>query len=289
MLTGLLRKGGLLLALALVAVAAVASLFGPNEVARVTGSFWFTGVAGLCGLASLVAAVVLLRQRRLLAFLPHLGLLLGLVGVMLNHVADRGGYMFLPAQAGARNYCLGRNLRQVEELPFAVHLDSLGAKASRGFRLAPVAFVRGTSGAQDFSAALTFNRTLTVAGYRLMLSRVVEPGFLDEYELIVDGTEYALMHNQHILPRPGLKVWSFGFDTEEQRVGLLVGTTRQWLAVGDSATVSGTELRLTAASFAPTRGAILVVNDIRLRPVLFIGFGLVLAGLLLPLLRREER
>jgi hypothetical protein len=284
---GLIRRGGPLLALVLIAVAAVASLFGSAEVQRVCGSVWFIGAAGLCSLGGLAAGVVALRGRRVLAALPHVGLVLGLAGVVLNQVAGHGGYQFLPVGTGARNYCLARNLRQIEELPFSIRLDSIGTRTSRGFRPAPVVFVSGTSDSSGFQAALTYNRTITVAGYRLMLSQVVEPGFLDEYELTIDSSEFALLHNQHVQPRPGLTVWSFGFDTEQGKVGLLVNRTQQWLTVGDSATVEGARLQLTAASFSPAMGAILIANDVRLRSVLFIGFGLVLVGLLVPLFKKE--
>ncbi|MEO0085455.1 MAG: hypothetical protein ABIK37_02360 [candidate division WOR-3 bacterium] len=277
-----------LVALLLVTTAALASLFGPDQVQKLAGSWWFVAGWCLCGLGGLVAAVRLLRQRRPTAALAHFGLTLGIAGIFLNQTSSRGGYLFLRTGAGAKSFCLARNLERVVELPFSVRLDSLGVRTRRGFRPAPVAFVQGTAGAKDFAALLTWNRTVTVRGCRLMLSQVVEPGFLEDYELVVDEDEYLLLHNQRVRVRPGLEVSSFGFDAEGRQVGLLVNRTRQWLAVGDSAVVEGARLRLTAAHFAPAAGAIFVVNDVRLRPVLFIGFGLVLLGLLGRTIRRAE-
>ncbi len=283
-----LRTAGPLVALALATAAAVASVFGLDEVQKVAGSWWFVAAACLCGLSGLVGAVRLIGQRRRTAALSHFGLALGIVGILLNQTLSRGGYLFLPVGAGARNYCLAQNLKGVVELPFSVRLDSLGVRTSRGFRPAPAALIRATAGTKAFAASLTWNHTVTVDGYRLVLSRVVEQGFLEEYELAVGEDEYSLLHNQRVRLRPGLEVTSFGFDVEHKQVGLVVNNTRQWLAVGDSAAVEGARLRLTAASFAPAVGAVFVANDVRLRPVLFIGFGLVLLGLLGEALRRAE-
>ncbi len=282
----ILRTTGPGLAAALTTVTAVASLAGPNQVRQISGAWWFVAAACLCGILSLAAAVLLLRQRRLAAALLHTGLALGIAGAMLSQTLAGGGYLFLSAGGRARNFSLARNLSRLEELPFSVQLDSLGILHRRGFRPAPSAFVRACAGENGIAGVLTWNRPLTLGGRRLVLSRVVERGFLEEYELVVDETEYLLLHNQRARPRPGVQVASFGFDAAAQQVGLLVNGTRRWLAVGDSATVEGTKLMLAAASFAPAAGAVFVVNDVRFRPVLFIGFGFVLIGLLAPLFRK---
>jgi hypothetical protein len=286
-LVRLASRVGPALVVSLATVAALASLSGSDTVQRAAGACWFVGAAVLAGLAALVAAAVLLGQRRPAAALPHIGFVLGLASVILSQNGRPGGYLFLPAQGGGRDYCLSQDRTRLIEQPLRVVLDSVGTRHRRGFRPGPVAFVRGSAGRQQLTASLAYNRTLACAGYRLALSRVVAAGFLDEYELVVDSSEFLLLHNQRIVPRPGLDVWSFDFDAEQQKVGLLVNRTRQWLSVGDSATVEGAWLKLTAASFTPTPGAIFSVADVRLRPVLFIGFALMLAGLVLVLGRKE--
>jgi hypothetical protein len=164
-------------------------------------------------------------------------------------------------------------------------LDSSTTILARAFRPAPVAWV---SGLGVRSRPVTYNRPFTTSGRQLLLSQVVEPGFLDEYELSLGGEEYLLMHNQVIEPSPGLRVWSFAYDADARRVGLMLGGEQQWLGIGDSATVQGRALRLTSATFAVNSGVIFIVNDVRFRFIIFAGFGLMLLGLVPSLLRREE-
>ena len=58
---------------------------------------------------------------------------------------------------------------------------------------------------------------------------------------------------------------------------------------GESAAVQGRALKLLSATFAANAGAIFVLNDVRYRFLVFIGFGLTLLGLLPPLFRRERQ
>jgi hypothetical protein len=164
-------------------------------------------------------------------------------------------------------------------------LDSVGYILARAFRPAPVAWVSTSEG---LSRPVTYNQPFTAAGRQLLLSRTIDPGFLDEYELALDGEEYLLVHNQVIEPSPGLRVWSFAYDANAHRVGLMLGGEQQWLGVGDSAMVQGRTLKLTSATFAANSGVIFIVNDARFRFIIFAGFGLMLLGLVPSLLRREE-
>jgi hypothetical protein len=271
--------------LALVIAAAVASLFGPEPVQRLVGSGWFLAGAGLVALASLLAAVRAILHHSWSDAVQHIGLVVALVGVVVNQKAAHRGYLFLEQAAGGRNYCLSSNLRQIEELPGTFALDSVGQQIARGFEPAPVAWVS----TESRSRPVTYNRPRKASGRQLLILRVVGPGFLSEYELALGGEEYLLLHNQVIEPSPGLRVWSFAYDTDARRVGLMLGRKQQWLGIGDSATVQGRELKLLSASFAANPGVIFVANDVRYRFIIFIGFGLALLGLLPPLFRREAR
>jgi hypothetical protein len=102
------------------------------------------------------------------------------------------------------------------------------------------------------------------------------------------STEYLLLHNQTVRLESGLRVWSFAFDAATRKVGLLVGDEQHWLAAGDSVTVKGRTVRLESATFAPNAGAIFIVNDVRYRFIIFTGFGLMLLGLVPPLVRNPE-
>jgi hypothetical protein len=285
LLANLLRRGGPLLASALIIAGAVASLFGPGPVQRMVGSAWFLVAAGLVAIASLLAAMAALRRRSWTSAIQHLGLVIALAGVAVNQTAARSSYLFLEQGAGASNFSLSRDLRRLEELPEPLALDSTTAILARAFRPAPVAWVSAAGGR---SRPVTYNRPFAVASRRLLLSRVVEPGFLREYELALNGSEYLLMHNQVIEPSPGWRVWSFAFDADARRVGLMLGGDEQWLGIGDSATVHGQTLRLTSATFAASSGVIFIVNDVRFRFIIFAGFGLMLLGLVPSLFRRRE-
>ena len=281
----LLRRCGPLLVLALVIAAAVASLFGPEPVQRLVGSGWFLAGAGLVALASLLAAVRAILHHSWSDAIQHIGFVVALVGVVVNQKAAHSGYLFLEQAAGGRNYCLSSNLRQIEELPGTFALDSVGQQIARGFEPAPVAWVS----TESKSIPVTYNRPFKASGRQLLISRVVGPGFLSEYELALGGEECVLLHNQFIEPSPGLRVWSFAYDTDARRVGLMLGRKQQWLGIGDSATVQGRALKLLSATFAANPGVIFVVNDVRYRFIVFIGFGLGLLGFLPPLFRREAR
>jgi len=285
-LTVLLRRGGALLASALVIAAAVASLFGLEPVQRLVASGWFLAAAALVTVASLLSSVVAVGRRSWPSVLQHLGLVVALVGVGVRQRASHDGYLFLEQAAGGRNYCLGSNLRRLEELPGTFALDSLTSRATRGFQPAPVAWVMDLR--DSVSRAVTYNHPFTVAGRQMLLARLVEPGFLDEYEVAVGGGQYLALHNQVLEPVRGLRLWSFAFDAAAKRVGLAVASEPVWLGVGDSLEVAGTVLKLSSATFARNAGAIFFLNDIRFRFLIFLGFGLLLLGLLPPLFRKKE-
>jgi hypothetical protein len=279
-----LAAASALLASVLVVSAAVASLFGLEPAQRFVGSAWFLAGTGIIALASLLAAVIAVSRRSWPSVVQHVGLVIALTGILVNQKTAHSGYLFLEQGAGVSNFTLSHNLRRVEELPEPLALDSLKSVSAKAFRPAPVAWITAADG---HSVPVTYNRPLNVAGRHVLLSQTVTPGFLSEYEIALDGTEYLLLHNQFIEPSPGLRLWSFAYDAAERKVGLMVGNEQRWLGIGESATVRGRALTLLSATFAANAGAIFVVNDARYRFIVFIGFGLVLLGLLPPLFRKE--
>jgi len=285
LLANLLRRGGPLLASALVLSAAVASLFGPEPVQGLVGSAWFLAATAAILLAGLLAATNAASRRAWPSAVQHIGLVVALVGAGVNQRAARSGYIFLEQGGGTSNFSLSRDLRRVEALPKPLALDSLTSVSARAFQTAPVAWVAVADGP---SQPVTYNRPLELAGRQVLVSNIAAPGFLTEYEITLDGDEYLLLHNQLIAPSPDLRIWSFAYDAEAGRVGLMLGNEQRWLAVGESATVAGRTLKLTSATFAGSAGAIFVVNDVRYRSIIFLGFGIALLELLPPLFRKEN-
>jgi hypothetical protein len=283
-LVSLLRRGGPLLASALVFAAAIGSLFGPEPVQKLVASPWFLAGTGIVALTSLLAALDAVSRRSWASAVQHLVLLVAFVGVGVNQIVARSGYLFLEQGAGISNFALSRNLRRVVELPEPLALDSLTSVSAKAFLPAPVAWI---STADGHSRAVTYNRPLKVAGRQVLLSQVAAPGFLCEYELALDDEEYLLLHNQVTELSPGLSLWSFAYDADAGRVGLVLGDEQRWLGIGESAMVQGHSLKLLSAAFATNVGAVLIVNDARYRFIIFVGFGLALLGLLPPLFRRE--
>ncbi|MBN2466330.1 hypothetical protein JXD38_11985, partial [candidate division WOR-3 bacterium] len=156
---------------------------------------------------------------------------------------------------------------------------------ARAFQPAPVAWVTADDGR---SSPVTYNRPFRVSGRQLLFTQVASPGFLTEYEIAVDGSEYLLLHNQVTQPSPGLRLSSFAYDAEAARVGLEFGTEQRWLGIGESTQVLDHSLNLLSARFATDMGAIFVVSDVRYRPIVFLGFALALLGLLPPVFRKES-
>jgi len=263
----------------------VASLFGPKPVLRLAGSAWFIAGAAVVAAAALLAAVLTFRRRAWFSAVQHLGLVVALAGVAVNQVASRDGYLFLEQGAGVSNVCLSSDLRRVEELPEPVSLDSTTTLASKAFRHAPVAWVSGSTGSG--SQPVTYSKPFACSGRQLLLSQLVEPGFLAEYEVSVSTGQYLLLHNQILEPEPGLRAWSFGYDAAAKKVGFVLDGEQRWLGIGEGAAAGTGMLRLTSATFAANAGVIFIVNDVRYRFIIFVGFGLMLLGLLPPLFRRK--
>lgn len=285
-MVSLLRRGGSLLASALVLAAAIGSLFGPEPVQKLVGAPWFLVGTGIVVLASLLAGFVAVSRRSWVSAVQHLALVVALVGVGVNQKAARSGYLFLEQRAGFSNFSLSHDLRRVEELPKPLALDSLTSVNAKAFQPAPAAWV---TIAERRSRPVTHNHPLSLAGRQVLLSQITAPGFLSEYELLLDGEEYLLLHNQVNEPSPGLRLWSFAYDADVGRVGLVLGDEQRWLGIGESAMVQGRSLKLLSAAFAANVGAVFIVNDARYRFIVFVGFGLALLGLLPPLFRREVR
>jgi len=272
-----------LLASALVLSAAIASLLGPEPVQKLVGSIWFLAATGVVALTCLLATAIAVSRRSWPSVVQHVGLVIALTGVAVNQKFTHAGYLFLEQGAGASNFALSHNLRRVEELPEPLALDSLTSANAKAFRPAPVAWVTAADGR---SRPVTYNRPHKSAGRQELLTQTAAPGFLSEYEIALDGTEYLLLHNQVTEPSPDFRLWSFAYDADGGRVGLMLGNEPRWLGIGESTAVQGRTLKLLSATYATNAGAIFVVNDIRYRFIVFLGFGLALLGLLLPLFRR---
>jgi hypothetical protein len=188
------------ISLLLVVAAAVASLFGPNSVRLVTSSFWFIVGAVIAAVLSLVVSILSLTRRRWATALLHVGLVIALVGIGVDEKLSRNGYLYLEAGAPATELFVAGNLRAVDELPFAVGLDGVSMHQSRGFNPAPSTDL--TVGPN--SLTVTYNRPLNARGRRLLLKQLVEPGFLQEYELAAGKDEYVLLHNQQAALETGM-------------------------------------------------------------------------------------
>lgn len=273
------------LATILVAVAAVASLFGPELVQRLVNSAWFLAGTGVVILTSLFAVVVSARRHSWPGAIRHFGLAVTLVGALINQKAVHSGYLFLERGTGAGNAVLSRNLRHIETLPQPLALDSITTVRAKAFKPAPVAWVT----AEGRSIPVTYNRPLGIAGRQVLITQISAPGFLTDFEAVFDGSEYLLLHNQITDLSPGLRLSSFAYAADAGRVGLMLGNDQHWLAVGESTLSHGRPLKLLSARFAADMGAIFVVNDVRYRFIVFVGFGLALLGLLPPLFRRETQ
>lgn len=277
----------MLVALLLLLVAAIASITGPETAARVAGSAWFSAAGAATAAALLFAAVSAVRRRPSgwpAALLAHLGLLVGLGGIILNQSAARSGYLFLESGAGAKDFVLDRGLRRLATLPFPVRLDSITESTARGFLPAPVTWL--TAGVR--SVPVSYNRALRRCGWKFVFGRLTGPGFPHEYEVTAGSETWLLLHNQQARLGPGMVLASFGYDAASGSLGLALGTQQAWLRPGESADLAGYPLRLEAVAFANGPGAVFAVQDERLRPPLFAGFGLALAGALVLLLRRRE-
>jgi hypothetical protein len=86
----------------------------------------------------------------------------------------------------------------------------------------------------------------------------------------------------------GVTLSSVAFDPDARALDLLVAGQEVWLASGDTARVGGHELVLKSVAFAGNRGVVFTVYDARFRPLLFGGFGLVLAAAFVALVRRNR-
>ncbi len=269
----------------LAAVAAVASVFGPEAVARVTGGWWFSAPAvAAAGAALVLSAVGFVRgRRRVAAIVAHLGLVVGLAGIVLDARAP-AGHLFLEQGAGERNLFLAAGLDRADVLSDPLALDSITETRARGFSPAPLCWLRSAQGAFPVG----YNRPGRAGGVRVLFSRAVEPGFLVEYEVAVDSDEYLLLHNQRVRLADGASVASFGFDPQARTVGLSVAGESSWLGPGATAVVGGHQLTMRQVWFAGNRGAIFRLSDTRFRPLLFAGFGLVLAGVALAMVGRAR-
>jgi hypothetical protein len=282
-----LRRGGPLLASALVLAAAIASLFGPEPVQRLVATPWFLAGVVITALAALIAGILAVARHSWSSVLQHVGLTLAVIGIAVNQRGAHNGYLYLEQAAGASNLCLSDDSRRVEELPVSLALDSLGTHTSRGFQPAPVTWV--TAAGSGKSALVAYNHPLAFSGRQLLLAGTTEPGYLQEYELAAGQDTYVLQHGQVAEVSPGRDVSSFAYDAAADKVGLQIDTAQHWLSVGDSLVSNGKALKLTQTVFAANAGAVFIVNDVRFRSIIYVGFALMLLGLLPPVFRRESK
>lgn len=227
-------------------------------------------------------------MRKYAKIVIHFGLLIGLIGVWLNQSQKTSGYLFLELAGGTKNFFLSKNFQSINEIPFSLRLDSIRTNQQKGFEPAPIVWLQISSNNQNSVQKLSYNQPFYYQGWQLLLSNLVEPGFPLDYELSSDGQTFSLLHNQHLVLPNYKKIWSYGYDSEMKRINLLIGDRSEWLGIGDTLRFDKSKIVLQSINFALHQGVILLVKDIRLRFIIFVGFGLMLVGLIPVLFTKKK-
>jgi hypothetical protein len=273
---------GPLLALIVVIFIAIISIIRPEKIQSITGSVWFFIIGVIIAIRSLSAIFTISdasRIRRRSSVIIHLGIVIGLIGVFTNERSHKNGYIFLELAGSGKNIYLTKNFKAIDELPFNIRLDSITSKSIKGFQDAPNAWINYTTDHQSVSSFLTYNHPANYQGCQLLLSNLIEPGFPHSYELLIDNDQYQLLHNQKVELPNKLILWSFAYDTDEKQIGLLINNQEHWFQIGESKQINNSVITIQSIDFAQNQGVIFLVKNLRLRPVIFIGFALMLIGL----------
>lgn len=283
---------GPLLVLIIVAVIAITSLVSQEKTQLITNSIWFLVFGIIITIRSIAAAISSLRSesniKRTTSIIIHLGIVIGLIGVGLNQRSRNNGYVFLEFSKGGKNYYLNKNLKTIEELSRTLYLDSLTNKYTKAFEPAPVAWLHYNSAKEAVSFVLTYNHPFDNHGIQFLFANVVEPGFPHSYALTVNKEEYLLMHNQYLQLPNGTIVYSYAYDTEQNRLGFMINHNEYWLQTGETKQINNYTITLESADFSKNQGVILLVKDIKQRAVIYAGFGFMLLGLFVYLFEKRK-
>ncbi len=280
MINNWLRWIGSILLLGLIALIAITSLNSSETTQQVVNSIFFIGIILVIVGFGLIMNLVAFQKRNLQSYsriIVHLGLAIGLVGIWLNQAKTQSGYLFLESSGKAKNFYLNKNLKVIDELPISLKLDSISYKYQKGFNPAPIAWLQINNNTYK---SLTYNRPFYYKNRQFLLSNMIDPGFPHNYELLLNNQPYTLLHNQRLNLPNGITIWSFAYDSEANQIGLMFNNQLEWLEIGDTLRKGNSIIIVESAHFAQHHGIILLVKEIHLRFIIFLGFGLILIGLI---------
>jgi hypothetical protein len=278
---------GPILLIGLITLVAITSSISAEITLPIINSVFFIGTIIIVIGAGLLANLFSFGKKNFLTYaqtIVHIGLAIGLIGVWLNQTRSQSGYLFLEASGSAKNYYLNKNLKTIDELPIALRIDSITDKYQKGFNPAPIAWLHYN----NTQKRLTFNHPFYFQGIQLLLANLVDPGFPHAYEITINDQPYNLLHNQKLRLANGTEIWSNAFDPESKSIGLMVMNRQEWLGLGDTLRLGSSVIVLESVDFSKHHGAILLVKDISLRFIIYLGFGLMLIGLIPMLFKKRD-
>jgi hypothetical protein len=275
-----------------VGAVAVVSLSGTEKTDAITHSKPFLVFGIIIIIRSLGAVASSVRNKsnikRIANIFIHLGVVLGLAGVLLNERSPHNGYVFLELEQGGKNFYLNRNLKTINELPGILQLDSITDKYTKAFSAAPVAHLHYCLEKETSAVTLSFNKPFNYLGQQLLFSNIVEPGFPHSYTIIINNEQYLLLHNQRLQLPDKKIIFSHAYDAADSRLGYFLGQNEYWLQAGQSRQIDNCSITLESVNFSRNPGVILMVKDITLRYLIYAGFGIMLLGLFIYLFDKKK-
>jgi len=278
---------GPIVLIGLITLVAITSSISAGITLPIVNSVFFIGMIIIVICTGLFANLFLLNKKSLLTYsqtIVHLGLAIGVIGVWLNQTRNQNGYLFLEASGSAKNYYLNKNLKAIDELPIALRIDSITDKYQKGFNPAPIVWLHYN----NTQKILTYNHPFYFQGIQFLFTNVVDPGFPHTYEISINDQTYNLLHNQKLRLTNGTEIWSNAFDPDSKSIGLMVMNRQEWLGLGDTLRLESSVIVLESVDFAQHHGAILLIKDISLRFIIYLGFGLMLIGLIPMLFKKRD-
>lgn len=277
---------GPIVLIGLIALVAIASSISAEITLPIVNSVLFIGTIIIVICTGLFANLFSFGKKNFLTYaqtIVHIGLAIGLIGIWLNQTRNQNGYLFLEASGSAKNYYLNKNLKTIDELPIALRIDSITSKYQKGFNPAPIVWLDYN----NTQKILTYNHPFYFQGIQFLPTNVVDPGFPHAYEITINNQSYSLLHNQKLRLANGTEIWSNAFDPEAKSIGLMVMNRQEGLSLGDTLRLGSSVIVLESVDFAQHHGAILLVKDISLRFIIYLGFGLMLI-VLIPILFKKR-
>ncbi len=280
MISNWLRWLGPIFLLGLIAIVAITSVISSETTQQVVNSIFFIGIILFIVGFGLIINLSSFQKKNFQTYsriIIHIGLAIGIIGVWLNQTKTQSGYLFLESSGKTKNFYLNKNLKVIDELPISLKLDSISYKYQKGFNPAPIAWLQINN---NTYISLTYNRPFYYKSQQFLLNNMVNPGFPHNYELSVNNQPYTLLHNQKLKLSDGTTIWSYAYDYEAKKMGLMVDDQLEWLNLGDTLRKGNSIIILKSADFAQFHGVILLVKEIHHRYLIFLGFGLTLIGLI---------